>query len=117
LPADNYIKPQLADQVAWIFPNFKDNAYSLIEEAYYKIVNRLNYIDGADLIANEAIEQIILNGWCALYGLEFYTKRTGVNGWISYTVQNLNSKLLEELLQNLKINNSSGYNSVYMINY
>jgi hypothetical protein len=40
LPADNYIKPQLADQVALgYFRNFKDNAYSLEVETYYKILS------------------------------------------------------------------------------
>jgi hypothetical protein len=32
--------------------------------------NRIDYTDGADLIANEAIEQIILNGQLRAYGLE-----------------------------------------------
>jgi hypothetical protein len=37
LPADNYIKPQIADQVAvGYFRNFKDNTYSLEIETYYK---------------------------------------------------------------------------------
>jgi hypothetical protein len=31
-------------------------------ETYYEVQNRLDYIDGANLIANKAIEQIILNG-------------------------------------------------------
>jgi tRNA U34 5-carboxymethylaminomethyl modifying enzyme MnmG/GidA len=65
----------------------------------------VDYIDGADLIANEAIEQIILNGLRS-YGLEYSV----MDGFLIF--QNLNSKLLEELQQN-QINNSSGYNSVY----
>ncbi|WP_286964760.1 TonB-dependent receptor, partial [Flavobacterium sp. UBA4854] len=53
MPSDNYIKPQLADQVALgYFRNFYNDAYSLEVETYYKkIQNRLDYIDGADLIA------------------------------------------------------------------
>jgi hypothetical protein len=64
MPSDNFIKPQIADQVAiGYFRNFKDDSYSLEVETYYKRgQNRLDYIDGADLIANKAIEQIILNG-------------------------------------------------------
>jgi hypothetical protein len=34
-------------------------------------VKNIDYIDGADLIANETIEQIILNGRLRSYGLEF----------------------------------------------
>ena len=77
-PSDNYIKPQIADQVALgYFKNFKDGDYSLEVETYYKKVkNRLDYIDGADLIANNAIEQVILNGQLRSYGLEImFTKK------------------------------------------
>ena len=64
MPSDNYIKPQLADQVALgYFRNIRNGDYSFEIETYYKeIQNRLDYIDGADLIANDAIEQVILNG-------------------------------------------------------
>jgi hypothetical protein len=44
------------------FRNFKSDNYSLEVETYYKSKKELDYIDGADLIANKAIEQIILNG-------------------------------------------------------
>ena len=44
-------------------------------ETFYKTVkNRIDYIDGADLIANEAIEQVILNGEMRSYGLEVYVE-------------------------------------------
>jgi hypothetical protein len=66
LPSDNFIKPQIADQVAFgYFRNFKSDNYSLEVETQKK--NRLDYIDGADLIANKAIEQIILNGQLRSY--------------------------------------------------
>jgi hypothetical protein len=39
------------------------------------VKNRLDYIDGADLIANKAIEQIILNGQLRSYGLELLFKK------------------------------------------
>ena len=90
MPSDNYIKPQIADQVALgYFRNINDGAYSLEVETYYKkIQNRLDYIDGADLIANDAIEQVILNGRMRSYGLEFMVKKNEgkLNGWISYTL-------------------------------
>jgi hypothetical protein len=77
------------------------------------------YIDGADLIANEAIEQIILNGRLRSYGLEFYAKRTRgdlVDGFL-IQFQNLNSKLPEELPAESELTTSNGYNSVYDVNY
>lgn len=90
MPSDNYIKPQIADQIALgYFKNFNDGTYSLETEIYYKKVkNRLDYIDGADLIANDAIEQVILNGRMRAYGLEIMFKKNEgrFNGWISYTL-------------------------------
>ena len=46
-PSDNYIKPQIADQVAvGYFNNFKDNKYTLELESFYKkIKNRIDYIE------------------------------------------------------------------------
>ena len=62
-PSGKYVNPQLLDQVALgYFKNFNNNRYSLELETFYKKVqNRIDYIDGADLIANNAIEQVILN--------------------------------------------------------
>ena len=37
---------------------------------FKKIKNRVDYIDGANLIANEAIERVVLNGQARAYGLE-----------------------------------------------
>ncbi|MCA0349484.1 MAG: TonB-dependent receptor [Bacteroidetes bacterium] len=89
-PSDNFFKPQLLDQIALgYYKNFSDDNYSLEIEAYYKkIKNRIDYIDGAELIANNNIEQVILNGKGRSYGIEFMLrKNTGkFNGWISYTL-------------------------------
>ncbi len=89
-PSGPYVKPQILDQYALgYFRNFKDNEYSLATEVFYKdIDNRIDYIDGADLIANNAIEQVILNGEARAYGWEFsFNKNEGsLQGWISYTL-------------------------------
>ncbi|MDR6967603.1 hypothetical protein J2X31_001615 [Flavobacterium arsenatis] len=89
-PSDEFIKPQIADQVALgYFRNFHNDDYSLELETFYKTVkNRIDYIDGADLIGNEFMEQIVLNGRQRAYGLEMMLKKnTGkFNGWISYTL-------------------------------
>ncbi|HCO82040.1 MAG TPA: hypothetical protein DIT95_00710, partial [Arenibacter sp.] len=63
-PSGPFVKPQLLDQYALgYFKNLKDGDYSLETEVFYKdIQNRIDYIDGANLIANDAIEQVILNG-------------------------------------------------------
>lgn len=89
-PSGTFIKPQLLDQYAvGYFRNFKDKEYSLETEVFYKDVqNRIDYIDGADLIANNAIEQVILNGKSRAYGWEvLFRKNTGkLTGFISYTL-------------------------------
>lgn len=117
MPSDNFIKPQIADQVALgYFKNFSDNDYSLEVETYYKKVkNRLDYIDGANLIANKAIEQIVLNGQLRSYGLEIlFKKNTGqFNGWISYTLSKSEQQTPGRTDQEPGINNGKWYNSVY----
>ena len=76
-PSDHFIKPQVLDQMALgYFAEFNDGKYSLeIESFYKKIKNRLDYIDGADLIANNAIEQVVLNGNARAYGLEILVRK------------------------------------------
>ena len=116
-PSDSFIKPQIADQVALgYFKNFSEDMYSLEVETYYKEVqNRLDYIDGADLIANKAIEQIILNGQLRSYGLEImFRKNEGkFNGWISYTLSKSEQQTPGRTPIETGINNGQWYNSVY----
>ncbi len=116
-PIDNFIKPQIADQVALgYFRNFKENLYSLEIETYYKEVqNRLDYIDGANLVANNAIEQVILNGQLRSYGLEImFRKNEGKwNGWISYTLSKSEQQTPGRTPSETGINNGNWYNSVY----
>lgn len=89
-PSDNFLKPQILDQLAiGYFKELNNGRYTLeIESFYKKIKNRLDYIDGADLIANNAIEQVVLNGKARAYGLEvLFRKNEGrLNGWVSYTL-------------------------------
>ncbi|MFV8372834.1 TonB-dependent receptor [Flavobacterium sp. LB2P74] len=116
-PSDRFIKPQIADQVALgYFKNFENDMYSLEVETYYKEVqNRLDYIDGADLIANKAIEQIILNGQLRSYGVEImFRKNEGkFNGWISYTLSKSEQQTPGRTRIETGINNGQWYNSVY----
>lgn len=117
MPSDNYIKPQIADQVALgYFRNIKNGAYSLEVETYYKkIQNRLDYIDGADLIANNAIEQVILNGRMRAYGLEIMLKKNEgkFNGWISYTLSKSEQQTPGRTPEETGINNGQWYSSAY----
>ncbi|OXA76604.1 Outer membrane receptor proteins, mostly Fe transport [Flavobacterium aquidurense] len=117
MPSDTYIKPQIANQVALgYFRNIKNGAYSLEVETYYKeIQNRLDYIDGADLIANNAIEQVILNGQMRAYGLELMFKKNEgrFNGWISYTLSKSEQQTPGRTPEETGINNGQWYSSAY----
>ncbi|WP_225979843.1 TonB-dependent receptor [Pseudobacter ginsenosidimutans] len=76
-PGDQYLKPEILDQVALgYFRNFRNGKYSLETEAFYKKTrNKADYIDGAELIAHKAIEQVLLNGEARAYGLEMMLKK------------------------------------------
>jgi len=116
-PSDNFIKPQLTDQVALgYFRNFKDDEYSLEVETFYKKTkNRLDYIDGADLIANRALEQIVLNGQLRSYGLEVLLRKNEgkLNGWISYTLSKSEQQTPGRNAFETGINKGEWYSSGY----
>ncbi len=114
-PSGKYIEPQLADQVALgYFRNFKN--YSLEVETFYKKVkNRLDYVDDADLIANDAVEQILLKSEARAYGLEMlFKKNTGkLQGWIAYTLSKSEQKTPGRTPIETGINNGEWYNSAW----
>ena len=116
-PSGKYIKPQLLDQFAvGYFRNFKDNEYSLEIESFYKeIKNRIDYIDGTDLIANNAIEQVILNGEAKAYGLELLLRKNEgrFKGWLAYTLSKSEQKTEGRTKTELGINNGNWYNTPY----
>lgn len=112
-PSDRYLKPQLLDQVAvGYFRNFKDDLYSLEVESFFKkIKNRVDYIDGANLIANEAIERVVLNGKARAYGLEvLFRKNSGrFKGWVSYTLSRTEQQVAGRTPEETGINNGNWY--------
>ncbi|MDX1774827.1 TonB-dependent receptor [Oceanihabitans sediminis] len=116
-PSGKYIKPQILDQVAiGYFQNFKDRTYSLEVESFYKKVkNRIDYIDGGDLIANDAIEQVILNGKARAYGLEMlFRKNEGrFKGWLAYTLSKSEQQTPGRTTSETGINNGNWYSTAY----
>lgn len=89
-PSGPFVEPQLSNQYALgYFRNFLDKKYSMEVEAYYKTVdNRIDYIDGSELIGQNTIETEILNGEMRAYGLEFLLRKNegDLTGWIAYTL-------------------------------
>ncbi|WP_452222988.1 TonB-dependent receptor [Lacinutrix chionoecetis] len=116
-PSGKYVKPQFLDQYAvGYFKNFKEGDFSLELETYYKDVkNRIDYIDGANLIANDAIEQVILNGKARAYGFEvLFRKNEGkFKGWIAYTISKSEQKTEGRSQNETGINNGNWYDTGY----
>ena len=116
-PSDQYLKPEILDQVALgYFRNFNNGKYSLETEAFYKKTqNKADYIDGAELIAHKAIEQVLLNGEARAYGLEVMLKKnTGkLTGWLSYTLSKAEQRTPGRNAGEPGINNGAWYRSNY----
>lgn len=116
-PSGKYIKPQLLNQYAiGYFKSFDNDNYSIEVESFYKdIKNRIDYIDGADLIANNAIEQVILNGKARAYGLEFLLRKNEgkLKGWLSYTLSKSEQQTPGRTTSELGINNGKWYKTGY----
>ena len=116
-PSDDFIQPEILDQIAiGYFRNFKDEVFSLEVEAFYKkIKNRLDYIDGADLIANNHIEQVVLNGRARSYGLEVLLRKNfgKLTGFASYTLSKSEQQTPGRNAQETGINNGEWYRASY----
>jgi len=114
-PSGKYIEPQLADQVAiGYFKQF--DAYALEIESFYKTVdNRLDYVDDANLIANNAVEQILLKGEARAYGLELLFRKTEgkLQGWIAYTLSKSEQRTPGRTPSEIGINNGQWYNAAW----
>ena len=116
-PSGKYIKPQLLDQFAiGYFKFLKDGDYSIETEAFYKdIQNRIDYINGANLVANNEIETVILNGKARAYGLEILVKKNQgkLKGWLAYTLSKSEQLTAGRTLNEPGINNGEWYNTPY----
>jgi hypothetical protein len=117
VPSGSFIDPQIANQYAiGYFKNLRNDSYALEVEAYYKTIdNRVDYIDGADLIAQNNIETEILQGKSRAYGLEFLLRKNKGNltGWLSYTLSKSEQLTPGGAAGGLGLNNGNWYNTVY----
>lgn len=112
-PSGRFIDPQLLDQFAiGYFKSIQNNRYNISLEVFYKnIQNRLDYIDGAELIANNAIEQVLLSGQSEANGVEFLIRKNSgkLTGWIAYTLSRSLQQTLGRTQQEIGIANGSWY--------
>lgn len=116
-PSGEFLKPQLANQYAvGYFRNFKNNMFSIEAETYYKTIdNRVDYIDGADLIAQNTIETEILIGESRAYGLELLLRKNkgAFTGWLAYTLSKSEQRTPGGAAGGLGINDGQWYNTPY----
>lgn len=96
-PAGKFVQPATANQIATgYFRNFDNNRFEASAEIYYKTFeNLLDYVDGAELLLNENLEQALLSGEGRAYGLEMQIKKQEgkFTGWISYTLARTERKV------------------------
>jgi hypothetical protein len=102
------IKPGIADQVSVGFSkNFRDNAFELNTELYYKTMQRqIDYRDGADINTVPDIESELLFGKGRAYGWEMLLKKKKgkLTGWVGYTLSKTERQING-------INNGQWYNA------
>ena len=115
VPSGPYLKPQKLDQFAL---GFYKNAKSLRFESelfYKKIKNKLDYVDGADLVGNDNIETVVIAGDARAFGIEFLLKK--ISGrhkyWIAYTLSKSEQKTPGRNSTETGINFSKWYNTPY----
>lgn len=99
MPAGEYIKPGLVDQVAiGYFRNFYSNTYEGSLELYYKRFQDLvDYKDEAELLLNNTLETELYTGDGQAYGMEVQIKRNRgrLTGWVSYTLSRVERQVAE----------------------
>ena len=115
VPSGPYIKPQRLDQYALGYYKRIKNIKIETEIFYKKIKNRLDYIDGADLVANDNIETVILPGKSRAYGLEILLKKSeGRHKFmVAYTLSKSEQKTPGRNSLEDGINFSNWYNTPY----
>jgi hypothetical protein len=115
-PSGRYLKPQQSDQWALGYVTERENGNSIEAEVFYKhTANRYDYIDGAELVANEAIEQILLPGTARAYGLELLFRKTQgkVTGMAGYTWSRAEQRTPGARADEPGINQGAWYRSAY----
>ena len=98
------------------FKTLGANRYDLEFEVFYKsIQNRLDYIDGAELIANNAIEQVLLTGEAKAKGMELLLRKNEgkLTGWIAYTLLRSEQRTPGRTPIETGINNGNWYFTPY----
>ncbi len=112
-----FIDPQLSNQYALgFYKEFKNNTYSFEAETYYKTTeNRIDYVDGSNLIGNNSIETEILSGEARAYGVELMLRKNKgkFTGWFAYTLSKSEQRTPGSDAGGQGINDGNWYNTPY----
>lgn len=112
----HYLRPQRGDQYTLgLFKNLKNNSYELSLEGFYKnIEDAVDYIEGADITLNPALEAGLSQGTGLAYGLEALLKKSSgrLTGWLAYTYSRSLRRFVQEG-RNAMINNGEYYPSTF----
>ncbi|WP_299438902.1 carboxypeptidase-like regulatory domain-containing protein [uncultured Aquimarina sp.] len=106
--SDLNIKPQSSQQYSLgVYKNIDNAAYEISLEGFYKRSNNIiDFKTGAEVLLNENIETVVLQGKGKAYGVELlFKKQKGrFNGWFGYTYSRsfiqLGSEFREEQINN-----------------
>jgi hypothetical protein len=114
--SDPFLAPLISDQLGLgFFKNFKNNMFETSLEVYYKkISNEIDFKNGARLILNKDLEQVLIPGVGRAYGAELMIKKSSGNltGWLAYTYSRSFKKMSGKFPEE-KINNGKWYPSNY----
>jgi len=85
-----YLRPEIGDQYSLgVFTNLSDNKYEISVEGFYKETrDAVDFIEGADITLNPALEAGLAQGRGLAYGVETLLRKNPAgrfDGWLSYT--------------------------------
>ena len=118
-PSGPFTQPQILNQYALgYFKNFSTskNDYTLETEVFYKDIDgRIDYIDGAQLIANNEIEEVILQGEARAYGAELLLRKNSgkLKGFLAYTLSKSEQRTPGRNANETGINQGLWYNTPF----
>lgn len=115
-PSTNRVEPQQSDQVALGFSYLLTQDFFLTIEGYYKqMQNQLEFVDGAQLFANDNLEEEFAIGEGKARGFEVsIEKKEGkLKGWIGYTLADVDIGNFKTLDPNGFFSQQGFYSPIY----
>lgn len=115
-PSTTRIQPQTSDQVAAGFSYLLKDKFLFTTEGFYKkLGNQLELVDGAEIFANDNLEEEFAIGEGRAYGIEFSVeKQEGkLRGWIGYTLSKTERSNFKTLVPDAQFLQDLPYSPIY----